>query len=125
MTTDARQRRAGAATGRHGLTLVELLTAIVIIGLLLGLSVGLFVRMRRGASSDALQDRLTTVFRLARANAMAGGPGGFIVLYPQDAFENASGDSPFPVGGVQSFRFTSAAAWHCDQIGRASCRERV
>ncbi|MFH1378589.1 MAG: prepilin-type N-terminal cleavage/methylation domain-containing protein [Planctomycetota bacterium] len=100
----------------RGLTLVELLAVIVIIGLLLGLSVSVFVRLQSGVTATSLQDRLTTTIRATRHHATSGGPGAFVVLFPSDAFsETSTSGSMMPIGGIQSFRFVPAAAWHCDR----------
>jgi prepilin-type N-terminal cleavage/methylation domain-containing protein len=117
---ERRSRRHIAAGYRprrtRGLTLVELLAVIVIIGLLLGLSVGVFIRLQSGASATSLQDRLTTAIRATRHHATSGGPGAVVVLFPSDAFSAAStNSSTMPIGGIQSFRFVPAAAWHCDR----------
>ena len=115
---ERRSRRHIAGRPRietRGLTLIELLVVIVIIGLLLGLSIGVFVRLQSGASATALQDRLTTAIRATRHHSAAGGPGAFVVLFPPDALDSESDQLSLPVGGLQSFRFVPAAAWHCER----------
>jgi prepilin-type N-terminal cleavage/methylation domain-containing protein len=76
--------RGAAARGDAGWTLMELLVVIVLIAILLGLAVGAFFLIGRGAAGAAAVQATLSMLRSARETARGGGLPAFVTFDAQE-----------------------------------------
>jgi prepilin-type N-terminal cleavage/methylation domain-containing protein len=96
-----RRLRHGHRSAARGFTLLEMLVVLSIVGLLMGLGIGVYLRLAAGLTPSIAVGRVKTLLRMARNSAVREGSPAVVHL-------DARGQS------VRATSSRTVAYWHCE-----------